>query len=182
MEQQGFIHDMMDVKILILYALARTRYPVDARQLYELCYQDDCLSYFDLCEALPQMVSSGHLTKQEDGTYTLSAKGRDTCSVVEDSLAAPVARRVEAAVDRFNAQIRRESRIHTEVLPRGGDDFSVILSLDDEVGSIMTLELMAPSAPQARRLAAAFRGRAESVYHQIMTMLLDEIEGRRRDQ
>ena len=61
MEQQGFIHNTMDVKVLILYTMARIECPADVQQIYELCYQDDCLSYFDLREALPQMVESGHL-------------------------------------------------------------------------------------------------------------------------
>ncbi len=179
MEQQGYIHDMMDVKILILYALERALYPVDALQLYELCYQDDCLSWFDLREALPQLEASGHLRRREDGGYILTSKGRRACAVVGDSLAAPVARRVEQAVERFNQQARRQSQIHTEVRPRDGGDCSVVLRLDDEVGSILALELMAPTPAQANRLAAAFRSRAEEVYGQIMETLLREIEGKR---
>ena len=61
MERRGFIHDMLDVKILILYVMDRVMYPVDAQKIYELCYQDDCLSYFDVVQAIPQMVASGHL-------------------------------------------------------------------------------------------------------------------------
>ena len=57
METHGFIHSMLDVKVLILYVMARAAYPADAQKIYELCYQDDCLSYFDVQEALPQMVT-----------------------------------------------------------------------------------------------------------------------------
>ena len=48
MQRYGFIHDMMDVKVLILYVMSRVSDPVDTQQLYELCYQDECLSYFDV--------------------------------------------------------------------------------------------------------------------------------------
>ena len=61
MEQHGFIHSMMDVKVLILFVMARVLYPVDVQKIYELCYQDECLSYFDVREAVPQMVESGHM-------------------------------------------------------------------------------------------------------------------------
>ena len=50
--EKGFIHDMLDVKILILYVMARVMYPVDLQKIYELAYQDDCLSYFDLAQAV----------------------------------------------------------------------------------------------------------------------------------
>jgi len=181
MNGQGFIHDMMDVKILILYTLARLEHPVDAQRLYELCYQDDLLSYFDLCEALPQLVASGHVEQREDGAYAITARGRETGAVVEDSLAVPVARRVEEAVGRCNRQARRDSRIRSAAVPRGEADFAVSVELNDENGGLMRLELTAPNAPQARRLEAALRARAEDIFQTVMTMLLDEIEGKRRD-
>ena len=56
MQRLGFIHDMMDVKVLILFVMSRVGYPVNVQQIYELCFQDDCLSYFDVCTALPEMV------------------------------------------------------------------------------------------------------------------------------
>ena len=61
MQRLGFIHDMMDVKILILFVAARSNYPMTNQEIYELCYQDECLSYFDVCTAIPEMVASGHL-------------------------------------------------------------------------------------------------------------------------
>ena len=44
----GFINDMLDVKLLILYITDRLLYPVNTQTLYELCLQDDKLSYFDV--------------------------------------------------------------------------------------------------------------------------------------
>ena len=56
---------MMDVKVLILFVMARVNYPVNMQQIYELCYQDDCLSYFDVCTAIPEMVKSGDVYKRQ---------------------------------------------------------------------------------------------------------------------
>mgnify|MGYP005777020383 FL=1 len=68
MQRLGFIHDMMDVKVLILFVTARSSYPMTMQEIYELCYQDECLSYFDVCTAGPQMVESAHL-RQTDETH-----------------------------------------------------------------------------------------------------------------
>ncbi len=175
MEQRGFIHDMMDVKVLILFTMARVEYPVDVQKLYELCYQDDCLSYFDVREALPQLVGSGHLAERTDGTYEITDKGRENGALVEDSLAYPVARRVEQAVERFNRQVRRDSRLHSGIVPREGGDFTVSLELDDDTGSsLLRLELPAPTRHQARQLASAFRDRADQLYKLVMGELLRE--------
>ena len=174
MRRLGFIHDMLDVKVLILFVMARVTYPVNMQEIYELCYQDECLSYFDVCTAVPEMVKSGHLKELENDCYGITDKGKADGSLTEDSIAFTVKQRAENAVDRFNRQIRRSSFVRTQIIPREGGDFSVIMSLDDEVGNLMTLELVAPDQRQAVRLAKLFENKAENVYNLTMTELLDE--------
>ena len=176
MQRLGFIHDMMDVKVLILFVMARVSYPVNSQEIYELCYQDDCLSYFDVCTAIPEMVKSGHLKELEDQKYAITDKGRGDGSLTEDSIAFTVKQRAENAVARFNRQIRRSSFVKTQIIPREAGDYSVIMALDDEMGNLMTLELVAPDQRQAVRLAKLFEKKAEMVYNLTMAELLDEEE------
>ena len=174
MQRLGFIHDMLDVKVLILFVMARVSYPVTNNEIYELCYQDDCLSYFDVCTAIPEMVSSGHLKEAEDEKYVITEKGKADGTLTEDSIAYTVKQRAENAVSRFNRQIRRSSFVKTQMIPRDTGDVSVIMALDDEVGNLMTLELFAPDQRQAVRLSKLFEKKAEIVYNLIMAELLDE--------
>ena len=174
MQRLGFIHDMLDVKVLILYVMARVNYPVDIQQIYELSYQDDCLSYFDVCTAVPEMVNSGHLKEQENNCYVITEKGKADGALTEDSIAFTVKQRAENAVSRFNRQIRRSSFVKTQILPRENGDQSVIMVLDDEIGNLMTLELIAPDQRQAVRLGKLFERKAETLYSLIMTELLDD--------
>ena len=174
MQRLGFIHDMLDVKVLILFVMARVNYPVTSNEVYELCYQDDCLSYFDVCTAIPEMVKSGHLKELEDQKYEITEKGRADGSLTEDSIAFTVKQRAENAVAKYNRQIRRSSFVKTQVIPRDGGDYSVIMALDDEMGNLMTLELVAPDQRQAVRLGKLFEKKAEMVYNLTMAELLDE--------
>ena len=165
---------MLDVKVLILFVMARVSYPVTNGEIYELCYQDDCLSYFDVCTAIPEMVRSGHLKEAEDGKYEITEKGRADGSLTEDSIAFTVKQRAENAVAKYNRQIRRSSFVKTQVIPRDTGDFSVIMALDDELGNLMTLELVAPDQRQAVRLGRLFEKKAEMVYNLTMAELLDD--------
>ncbi len=174
MQRLGYIHNMMDVKVLILFVASRSNYPMTVQEIYELCYQDDCLSYFDICTALPEMITSGHMTQQEDGRYVITDKGREDGAVIEDSVAFTVKRRAEEAVARFNRQLQRSSYIRTQVQPRDGEEYSAIMSLDDEKGNLMTLELMAPDRRQALRLGKLMEEKAEDIYKLTMTLLLDD--------
>ncbi len=173
MQRLGFIHDMLDVKVLILFVMARVSYPVTIGEIYELCYQDDCLSYFDVCTAVPEMVKSGHL-KEDGEKFVITEKGKADGSLTEDSIAFTVKQRAENAVAKYNRQIRRSSFVKTQVIPREGGDYSVIMALDDEVGNLMTLELVAPDQRQAVRLGKLFEKKAEMVYNLTMAELLDD--------
>ena len=173
MQRLGFIHDMLDVKVLVLFVAARANYPLTSQEIYELCYQDDCLSYFDVCTAIPEMVASGHLKELDGERYEITDKGRETGELTEDSIAYTVKQLAENAVARFNRQIRRSSFVKTQIIPREGGDFSVLLSLDDETSNLMTLELMAPDQRQAVRLSRLFEKKAEDVYNLTMSVLLD---------
>jgi hypothetical protein len=95
---------------------------------------------------------------------------------VEDSIAFTVKQRAENAVAKFNRQIRRSSFVRTQIFPREKGDFSVVMTLDDEMGNLMTLELMAPDQRQAVRLGRLFEQKAEDVYSMTMAVLLDEEE------
>ena len=173
MQRLGFIHDMMDVKVLILYVAARSNYPMTVQEIYELCYVDDGLSYFDVCTAVPEMVGTGHLEELEGGKYRITEKGRVDGELTADSIAYTVKQKAENTVAKFNRQLKRSSYVKTQVIPRENGDISVIMTLDDEVGNLMTLELMAPDQRQAVRLSRMFEKKAEMLYTLTMSELLD---------
>ena len=176
MERHGFIHDILDVKILILYVMSLVEEPISAQTIYELCYQDERLSYFDVQEAVPQMVDSGHLEKQEDDLYIITDKGRETEEITHDSIAFPVKQRARTAVERLNRTTKREQFIRTEIRKNEKDEYTVHMGLDDLQGVLMNLELTMPTLHQARKIEAAYRKNAEAVYQSVMIGLLEEAE------
>ena len=173
MQRLGFIHDMLDVKVLILFVTARANYPMSLQEIYETCYVDDCLSYFDVCTAIPQMVETGHLKEVEEGKFVITDQGREDGTLTADSIAFTVRKKAEDLINRFNRQLKRSSFVKTQIIPRESGEFSVIMTLDDEVSNLMTQELVAPDQRQAVRLAKLFEKKAENVYNLTMTELLD---------
>ncbi len=176
MQRVGFIHDMMDVKILILFILSRVKYPVTVQQLYELCYQDDSLSYFDVCTAVPQMVASHHIQEVEGECYIITDKGKEDGEITRNDIAFTVRQRAEDAIDNFNRQLHRSKFVKTRVEKHEDGTFGAVMILDDEFGNLMTMELAAPDQRQAIRLSRLFEEKAEAVYNLAMAELLNEEE------
>ena len=167
MQRLGFIHDMMDVKVLVLIATARSNYPMSTQEIYELCYQDDCLSYFDICTAIPEMVKTGHLETPSEDRYLITEKGREAETLTHDSLPFTVRERARVAVERYEYQMQRERLLRSEIRKLESGEYMVVMGLDDPQGCIMNLELLAPTLQHARKLEAAFRKNAEAVYQLI---------------
>ncbi len=174
MERLGYMHDILDVKVLILYVMARVETPITPQTLYELCFQDDSLSYFDVQEAVPQMAETGHLLELPDGRYTITDKGASTEEIISDSLAFTVRERAKAAVEKFNRDLKRDQYLRCEITQKENGEYLVHLGLDDMRGSLMDLTLTAPTIQQARRLETAYRKNAELVYQSVMIGLLGE--------
>ena len=175
MAHHGFINDMLDVKILILYVMDRVIYPVDTQKLYELCLQDDKLSYFDVMQAVPQRVDTGRLEPCEGGDR-ITEKGKETAQITKDSLAFPVMQRANRAIERFNREVRRDSFIRTEILEQPGGDVLSVMHLDDEIGNLITIEYNCPSTRQAAFLTEAFRSKADIIYQTVTELLTKKDE------
>ena len=80
--------------------------------------------------------------------------------------------RALTAVQRFNNQMQRKGLIETNVRKEESGDFIAELCLRDDAGILMRLELSAPTLSQARGLTRAYEKQADSIYQQMMTLLL----------
>ena len=87
MDNLGFIHEKLDIKILILYILRRLPYTVEPETLQELCQQCDTgIGYFDYSDCLSELVDTGHVTEDEEG-YRITGKGVKNAEAVGGGLA-----------------------------------------------------------------------------------------------
>ena len=58
MEGIGFIHEKLDIKILILYILNHLPAAVDAQTLSDLVFCDNGIGYFDYSDCLAELVDT----------------------------------------------------------------------------------------------------------------------------
>ena len=76
MDRFGFIHEKLDIKILILFILRRLPGVVDRETLGELCQCDNGIGYFDYSDCLAELVDTAHIT-EEDGKYRVTVMHRN---------------------------------------------------------------------------------------------------------
>lgn len=166
--EKGFIRDMLDVKTLILFVMRRSRFPASLQDIYEMCYQDDRLSYFDVSIAVPDLVQSGHLAETGHKKFEITKKGMEAESVTADAIAFPVKERAVKTVEQFNAKAAQQHNIRVEQTDK---EYRVKVELNDELGNLMRLDLLAANAAQAERLRDAAAENTAGLYRAIMEAL-----------
>ena len=170
----GFIHDKLDIKLLVLYIMDRVAAPIDFATLTDLALCDSGVDYFQFAEAAAELVESGHLTK--DGEfYSVTGKGRRACSAGESSLSPVVRRRCDQRLVPLNQALKRKAQVRAELRPQAGG-YDVCLTMDDDQGSLFSLTLLTPSQEDGQRIADQFLQHPDRIYNGILGVLLAEQE------
>ena len=168
----GFIHEMLDIKILILYILRRLPGYVDGNTLTELCQCDGGVGYFDYAQCLYELVDTGNV-EQEGNKYRISEKGARSVDEVESSLPKSVRRKAEQVLKPVASRLERESMIEAFHY-RTDNGMTVELAMSDGRGEIIRLRFLAGNEEFAETIEKNFRKNAEDYFMKIVNMMCEE--------
>ena len=170
MDGFGFIHEKLDIKILILFVLRRLPGAVDPETLQDLCQCDEGIGYFDYSECLNELVETGHVAETEDG-YAITEKGARNADAVETDLPYSVRSRALRLLEPVEERLRRAAMIRTSHT-QDEKGCMVELSMEDAQGEVIRLRLLCADDAQALRMEKHFRRNAEQDYQKIVEILM----------
>lgn len=170
----GFIHDKLDIKLLVLYIMDHVSAPIDFDTLTDLAMCDSGVDYFQFAEAVSELTGSGHLEQQED-VYAVTDRGRRAGAAGESSLSPVIRQRCDRRLAPLNQALKRKAQVRAQVeeQPLG---FQVSLSMDDDQGSLFSLTLLAPTQADAQRLAQRYLAHPDRMYNALLGVLLADGE------
>jgi len=169
-ENFGFIHERIEIKVLILFIMRCLSEPVSLDVLVGLTLCDDGIGYFDVTECISMLVETKHLTL-ENGKYALTPKGKRNGEALEKNLPYTVRSKAESAAALTRANINRDAMIKTQSSIAEDGGYMVDLSLSDGIGDIIAMKLLTANEEQATALEKGFRKNAEKIYHAIIAIL-----------
>ena len=175
MGRPGFIHDKLDIKLLVLYLMSRVVAPIDFATLTELTLCDDGIDYFDYAECVAELVTSEHLS-QDEKYYSITEKGQRNSTICESALPYTIRLKCDKAVTKLNAKLHRNAQVRSEIDAREDGFFTLRLLLDDESANLLTLELLTVSEQQAEQIGSRFREQPELIYNGILDLLTAQAE------
>nr|WP_241426833.1 DUF4364 family protein [Dysosmobacter acutus] len=159
---------------MILYIADRVIEPIPFDTVLDLTLCDGGIDYFDFSDCLADLVRTGHLTLSKDGLYAITDKGRRNSEICASSLPYSVRIRTDKNVSICNQKLRRKSQVKASTTRRPNGTYTVTLSLSDDVGSVMELDLMVPKEEMAQEVENRFRTNPEGLYSALLGTLLGD--------
>lgn len=173
MDHLGFIHDKLDIKILILFVLRRLPGVVGAITLSDLCRScDDGFDYFEYSDCLADLIDNGLIDEKPDG-FIITEKGAKNVEVVETSIPYSVRSKATKLLQPERDRLRRDAMIKTTHTMQKDGCF-VDLSMSDGEGDIIRLHLLCGGEEQAKLMEKNFRKSAEAFYQQFVELLSEQ--------
>ena len=167
----GFIHDSMDVKVLVLYIMDRVAAPINFDTLTELVMGCEEVDYFLFAQEVDDLVNTEHLLLTDDGLYSATEKGRVNGKAMEDSLSTVIRGKASRAVGALNATLRREAQVTAKLVDDPDGRCHVELGLADDAGSIFSLSLIAPTKEEGQKIVRRYHDTPEDIFNAILTLL-----------
>lgn len=173
MDRFGFIHEKLDIKLLILFVLNKLPSSINFESLSDLVLIDDGFDYFEYSQCLAELVDTGHVAIN-DNSYKITKLGSEHITTVESGIPYSVRLKAQRNAQPVIEKMKRDALIGTshELLKNGG--CQVKLSLSDGIGDIISLSILASDETQAKTIEKNFRGDAENYYHSIIKLLSEK--------
>lgn len=169
---QGFIHEELDLKILILYILNKLSGPVDIYQLFDICKCDNAVGYFDYSQCLNDLIDNANVktSEEDDECVVITEKGRSNVSAVGGTLPNSVRNKADWLIEDVNEVISREELVKTAFVSDNKNS-RVELSLSDGVSDILKLSVFCGDEKLASKIRKNFKKNAERYFNDILSML-----------
>lgn len=168
----GFIQDQLELKVLILYIAARVVEPIPYDTLWDLTLCDSGIDYFEFSTCVTDLVRTEHLTKDQQDLYAITEKGRRNSVICESNLAYSVKQHCEKTIRDCNRKITLHNQVRASNEQRENGTYTVTLHLEDDMGSILELNLMAVNQEMAQGIQQRFLDNPQQIYGGIMDVLL----------
>lgn len=167
----GGLRTKNEIKILIGYLLSRLDTPLTREQLDEIVCGEELANYFEMSQALSELVENGNVYIKKNNELIITGTGRENSETLEHDIPYTVRERALNAAVRLQTRLRREreNKISIEQLEKGCNVTLGVVDGDDE---LMSVKLFVADYDQALSVKERFLEDPVKIYSNIVALLM----------
>lgn len=166
----GGLRTRQEIKVLICFLLESLDKPLSKEQLNEIMQTQGIANYFEVNQALEELIEGGTAEVKDGELLMLTEKGRDATPVLENDLPKTVREKaLNAAINlQTKARRARENKIEVEKLDIG---YNVTFTIFDKEDVLMRLTVYVADFAQVETVKQGFLNDPVSLYSGIIAAL-----------
>lgn len=161
-------------KLIVLYALDKSAYPLTNAQISNLFLDNDYTTYFNLQEVLSDMLETSLLeTELINNTtfYRTSARGEETIRYFSGDIPPAIRDEISSYLRNHAKQLRDNTQTTAEYRKTAGHDYLVHCRVQENDTPLIDLQLTVPTESSAQKLTENWKERSQQIYESVLKQL-----------
>ncbi len=162
-------------KLIILYMLDNARTPLSNSQMSEFILEREYTNYFQLQQALSELVETNFLDKQVSGNtscYEITPEGTEALSFFEKEISPEIRGEIKVYLNNLGCAVPERFLTSADYYetPQGG--CTVRCQLIEKNTSLVDLNISAPNQEAARSMCRNWEKKCQKLYETILEELI----------
>ena len=164
-------------KGLILYILNLVNNDIKEDDLYKIVSSINEINYFIFKQILTDLIDSklvGTYTKEEEQVIKITEEGNNAYNLTKDVLPGIVKLKTDHIFKEKFSSIENEGSIIAEFLPKNENSYTVKCKIVENNETIFEVKSFVGSRERAKKIVDNWNKHANSIYPEILNLLLKE--------
>ncbi|MBP5158973.1 MAG: DUF4364 family protein [Lachnospiraceae bacterium] len=166
---------IMFYKLIILYTLSRSDYPLSNSQLTSFILENGYTDYFNVQQTLGELISDGYVNSQKTSNTTLyvaSDSGREAMGLLIGSLSPDVRNDIDSYLTENRYRLLDEISTPAEFYKEKEGVYTARLRILDRGFVMFELNISLSSEEEASHVCGMWRSKSSKLYGQVIAELL----------
>lgn len=168
----GGLNNSLDIKILICFLLIKVKEPLTKEQLTQILNDDSLANYFDVMNALSELIKSGQIICDCNNNLTVSKTGEDAMNTLLNTLPVTIKDRALISANKFILKNKKLSENKVEI-KKAEDGYTVKCKILDIGSDLLNIELFVGTLEQAKEVESKFLNEPSKIYKTVLEILTD---------
>ena len=166
--------EFFDKKFIILLVLNESDSYLSLEQIVKMCSDFEDITYFDICEYVYALKSSGHIKENlEDNIkyYSLTESGHLTLDELVELIPGISMHNIKKMLSKQINEIKKNYEIGSQIIPIKYGEYKIACYIKDGNDELLNITLYAGDMENAKNISKNWENDANNIYIKIIEMM-----------